>query len=86
MERELVHAKLQTIMRETFANDNISINDATTAQDVTEWDSLGHLNLMMAIEKNFGVSLTAKEVRNMRHVGDLIGLVEKKMAARNNVA
>jgi len=80
MEKDEVQMKLTSIFRDTFVNDNLQIGETTTAQDVPEWDSLAHINLIMAVEKGFGISLTTREIRAMKNVGDFINLIQKKIA------
>jgi acyl carrier protein len=51
-----------------------------TASDVDGWDSLSHFNLVLAVEKEFGISVTTRDVRSMKNVGDLIRLIDKKVS------
>jgi acyl carrier protein len=49
------------------------------AGDVPKWDSLTHINLILAVEKGFKIRLTTREVRGMKNVGDMIRLVQQKV-------
>ncbi len=80
MDRNELTTKLTAIMRETFSNDNLEINPAMTADNVPGWDSLAHINLIVAVEQGFSIKLTTREVRSMKNVGDFIELIEKKVA------
>ncbi len=44
------------------------ISDDTSPDSVSSWDSLGHLNLVMALEHEYGVSLSAEDALAMRNV------------------
>ena len=73
--------KLLDIFREVFDDDELEIGDATAAADVDGWDSLAHINLVVAIESGFGVSFAAQEITALENVGDLKKLLAKKLAA-----
>ncbi|HVN86446.1 MAG TPA: acyl carrier protein [Candidatus Binatia bacterium] len=75
-----IRARLTPIFREVFDDDTIEIRDEMTAKDVEEWDSLNHINLIVAVERSFGVKFTTKEVSNLANVGEFIGLIAAKLA------
>ena len=62
MERNQILAEVQEIFRDTLDNEEITLTDATTANDVEEWDSLTHIQLIVAIEKHFKLKFTSKEI------------------------
>ena len=72
------HQKLTAVFRDVFDDDGLEITESTTADDVAGWDSLTHINLIVAVEKAFGVSFTTKEVRALANVGDLLCLIAKR--------
>jgi acyl carrier protein len=75
--------RLTQIFREVFENDSVIIRDDTTSGDIEGWDSLSHINLLYAIEKEFGIVFTVGEAGSaLRNVGELRTLIEKKTAAR----
>lgn len=80
MEANQITIKLTDIFREIFGDETIVLNDSMTAMDVPGWDSLSHINLILAVEKGFKISLTTREVRALNNVGDFILLIEKKVA------
>lgn len=80
MSRESIHEKLTGIMRELFRQPDLDVTEATTAADVAGWDSLAHINFVLAVEKGFGITLTTREVRGMKNVGALIDIIAKKTA------
>ena len=70
--------RVNDIFREVFDDDSIRITEETAAKDVEGWDSLTHVNLIIAVEKKFKVSFSTKEVVALRNVGDFLRLIEKK--------
>lgn len=72
MDREELKDKIQEIFREVFDNDELTITDSTSSDDIDEWDSLGHIQLIKAIEKELKIKLTAQEIRSWEDVGEMI--------------
>jgi acyl carrier protein len=73
-----VQEKLNPIFREVFENDSINITPQTTANDVEGWDSLSHVTLILAIETEFKIRFTQKELMTFRNVGDLMAFIRAK--------
>ena len=78
MEVEEIKARLTPIFRDVFADNALVVTDNLTANDVKKWDSLSHINMIYAVEKQFGVRFSIKDVRSMKNVGELIALIKKK--------
>jgi acyl carrier protein len=70
--------KLNGIFRMVFDNDEIDIRPEMTANDVDGWDSLSHVNLILAIEKGFSIRFNQRELLSFRNVGDLVRSIEAK--------
>jgi acyl carrier protein len=81
---EPIRTELQDVFRQVFGDDDIVIADSTTADDIDGWDSMMHINLIIGIEKRFGVKFAAAEIAGLKgegqNVGGLIRLVERKVA------
>ena len=75
-------AELTPIFHEVFDDDSIVITRQTTANDIDAWDSLSHMNMVMAVELKFGIRFALGELQTLKHVGDLIDLTEKKLAKK----
>ena len=71
--------KLTPIFRDVFDDESIVPHLAMTAKEVAEWDSLGHIRLMEAIEQAFGVKFTTSEISNLANVGELVAVIDKKL-------
>jgi acyl carrier protein len=70
---------LEEVFRDVFDDESIAITEETTAKDVDGWDSLTHINLVVATEKRFGVKFTTKEVTGLANVGEFLDLIAKKL-------
>jgi acyl carrier protein len=73
--------RLNNIFRDVFADSSIQVNPGMTAADVEKWDSLSHLTMIAAVEKEFGIKFKLKELVSMKNVGDLITAVQSKITA-----
>lgn len=78
--RDQIRSRLQNVFREVFDDDSIEIFDAMTAADLTEWDSLNHITLVLAVEKEFSVRLNAAEVGGLANVGEMVALLDGRAA------
>jgi acyl carrier protein len=78
MDKSLVECRLVTILRETFNDPRLELRADLTAADVDEWDSLTHVDLIVAVESDFGIKLTTAEVRGLRNVGDFVNIIATK--------
>ena len=79
MTRQEAFTRLQAIFRDVLGAEAIALGEATTAQDVDGWDSLTHVDLIAATEGGFGITLTTREAKKLRNVGDLVDLILKKV-------
>lgn len=75
MNREAVFAKLNEVFRDVFDDDSITVTDATTADDIEEWDSLEHINLLAAVEQEFGIKFNMGQVVAMKNVGEMADII-----------
>jgi acyl carrier protein len=80
MDDTQLRSRLTGIFRDAFDDPALEINDAMTAHDVEAWDSLTHINLIVAVEKEFKIKFTTGEVNQLRKVGDLVALIQRKAA------
>lgn len=75
MKREEVFEILDEIFQDVFDDDSIKVSGKTTAEDIEDWDSLEHINLVVAIEKKFGMKFTMGEVTGMKNVGEMVEII-----------
>ena len=74
---------IRRIMNDVFDVDldEGSVTQDTTANDIEEWDSLSHIRLIVAIERQFNVKFKNAEIESLKRVGDLVALVQAKAAS-----
>ena len=80
MTREKLFEEITEIFRDVFDDDSLVIVDETNADDIEDWDSLEHINLVVAMEKRFNMKFNRKEVGELKNVGEMADLILSKMA------
>ena len=75
MSRDEVFAALDEVFQDEFDDDTLHVTDATTADDIEDWDSLEHINLVVAVERRFGIKFTMGEVNGMKNVGEMVDII-----------
>lgn len=71
--------KLNEIFIEELENPAIKLTEATTANDIEEWDSLAHIQLVFTIEKAFNIRFTNQEITSFKSVGELVKSINNKV-------
>ena len=79
MTQEDILSKVQYIFRDVLDEENISLTSQTTANDIEEWDSLTHIQLVVAIEKSFKIKFTSKEILSWKNVGEMVETIHAKL-------
>ncbi len=80
MTREEIFGKLNEVFRDVFEDDDITVSDQTTADDIDDWDSLEHINLINAIEQEFGIKFNMGQIVSMKNVGEMVSIIESKLS------
>jgi acyl carrier protein len=78
-----VFSTMTAVFMRVFDDDSIKLYDAATAQDVPGWDSLTHINLIIEIEEEFGLKFTVDDISDLKNVGEMVAMVEKKLATKH---
>lgn len=78
MNKEETKEQVQEIFRDILDDEDLILTDNTTAHDVDGWDSLSHIQLVVAMEKHFKIKFTAKEILSWKNVGELIDSIVVK--------
>jgi len=79
MSTEQIYDKLNDIFREVFDDDEITVTATTTAKDIDDWDSLVHINLIAAIEQEFGLKFNMGQIITLENVGDMVKVIEESL-------
>ena len=79
MDRNDILKRVEEIFREELELDDLVLTDETTADEVEEWDSLSHIQLVAAMEEAFGIEFKSREILSWENIGDLIDSIEKKI-------
>ncbi len=79
MTREEIYKQLDEVFQDVFDDESIQVNDSTTADDIEDWDSLEHINLVVAIENKFGIKFNMNEVTSMKNVGEMVDIILERI-------
>ena len=74
--------EVQEIFRDVIGDDELVITRESNASTVEDWDSLTHTNLVTAIEKRYKIRFALGELQELKNVGDMLDLIQKKLAAK----
>lgn len=74
---ELVE-RLNEVFRDVFDDDSICVTPETTADDIDGWESLTHISLIDAVEKEFNMRFQMSEVSGMKNVGEMIDIIAQR--------
>ena len=75
MTREEVYERLNKVFQEVFDDDSITVNDNTTSDDIEDWDSFEHINLVVAVEEEFSFKIPMGKVVTMKNVGEMVDII-----------
>lgn len=78
MEETQLRSRITETFREVLNIPTLELRDEMTANEVKGWDSISHIDLIVALEGRFKIRLTTGEVSKLKNVGDLVALIRKK--------
>lgn len=70
---------LRKIMIDVFDLDDLQLSTQTTADDVEDWDSLSHIRLIVAVERQFKIKFQNSEIESLTNVGELVQVIARKI-------
>jgi acyl carrier protein len=79
MNREQILQMVTDILRDILQQPSLVITEQTTADTVERWDSINHVNILMTVERTFKIRFSLGEIKQLRNVGEMVALVEKKI-------
>ena len=71
--------QVNSVFKDVLDNEEIVVTANTTADDIDEWDSLSHIQLVVAIEKHFKIRFTSSEINNFKNVGEMCMGIQAKL-------
>lgn len=71
--------ELQPIFQDVFDDEDLVVTNESNAENIDDWDSLSHIRLVVAIEKQFGIKFAFGELQGLKNVGEMITLIERKI-------
>jgi len=77
-----IRDKLQDIIRDILEDSSIILHNQTTAKDVEGWNSLTHIIIVVTVENKFDIQFETAEVSELKNVGDLVALIQKKIVKK----
>ena len=78
MNKEELWKRLNEVFRDVFDDKKINVNENTTSEDIEDWDSLEHINLIEAVEQEFSMRFKMKEVSGMKNVGVMAAIISER--------
>ena len=82
MDEAHVKENIKKVFLDVFGMDEKKFHFGMTSEEIKEWDSLSHMNLVSGLEKEFGLSMEIDEISDMDSVNKVIEVVEKKLASK----
>ena len=80
MDQEALLQALNKIFIDVLDDENIKLERNTTAKDLEDWDSLTHIQLVVAIEKHFKIRFNSAEITGWKNVAEMCDSIEKRKA------
>ena len=78
MNKEELWKRLNEVFRDVIDDKKINVNENTTSEDIEDWDSLEHINLIEAVEQEFSMRFKMKEVSGMKNVGEMAAIISER--------
>ncbi len=79
MELDKILNQVNQIFVRVLDNPAIILKNETSAKDIEEWDSLTHIQLIVAIEKHFKIKFTSLEIQKWKNVGEIAASVKNRL-------
>lgn len=80
MTNEQLLQEIAPIFREVMDLESIHLTPETSAGDIDAWDSLAHIQLVMALSKHFHISFATQEITSWQTLGDILSTLQSKLA------
>lgn len=80
MTRQDILSQVQDILRDIFDDEDIIVTDNTVADDIEDWDSLEHINVITSMEKHFNIKFAMNEATGFKNVGNMVDTILSKIS------
>lgn len=77
MNTEEVIKEVNAIFIDVLDDEDIVLKPETTADDIEDWDSLNHIQLVVAVEKHFNIRFTSAQIQSFQNVGDMCQFISE---------
>jgi acyl carrier protein len=75
--------QVNEVFVEILDDATIVLNATTTANDIEEWDSLSHIQIIVAIEKYFNIRFSSQEIKKFKNVGEMCDAILRRLSQLN---
>jgi len=80
MTQDEILRQVQEVIREELDSDSVVVTAETIADDVEDWDSISNIQIIIGIEKKFGIKFTAMQVNSFKNVGEICTCIQSAKA------
>ena len=78
MDTREIYTRLDRVFQDVFDDDSIHVSANTTANDIEDWDSLEHITLISAVEREFLMKFKMGEISSMKNVGEMVSIIASR--------
>lgn len=78
MDTREIYTRLDRVFQDVFDDDSIHVSASTTANDIEDWDSLEHITLISAVEREFRMKFKMGEISSMKNVGEMVSIIASR--------
>ena len=78
MDTREIFERLDRVFQDVFDDDTIHVTPKTTADDIEDWDSLEHITLISAVEREFRMKFKMGEISSMKNVGEMVDIIKAR--------
>ena len=78
MDTREIFERRDRVFQDVFDDDTIHVTPKTTADDIEDWDSLEHITLISAVEREFRMKFKMGEISSMKNVGEMVDIIKSR--------
>jgi len=83
MKKPPILERMTDVFRDVLDNETVALTRETTANDIEEWDSLSHITIIVAIEKEFNIRFNLADLKPLRNIGEFEDLIALKTGSKD---